>query len=178
MLEVIVEESGRLDRVIGEFLDYARPGSPRGGPVSPGELVRHAVRGAGLAGREMNTEIHVEPGTPRVTGDGDQLLRAMENLIRNAREATGPEGTLKVDIRRAPTGEVVLRFEDDGPGISAPELSQIFRPFHTTKPGGTGLGLALVHRIVHAHGGDIRVEGRPGQGAVFTLLLPAAGEQP
>ena len=65
-----------------------------------------------------------------------------------------------------------------GTTASPSELSKIFRPFHTTKPGGTGLGLALVHRIVQAHGGEIRVEGRPGQGAVFTLLLPAAGEQP
>jgi len=106
----------------------------------------------------------------------DLLRRVFENLIRNAWEATGDEGRLRVDLHELSRNRVAIRFEDDGPGIPASEVSRLFKPFYTAKPGGTGLGLSLVHRIVDAHRGEISVEGRPGIGAAFTVILPAAVE--
>jgi signal transduction histidine kinase len=173
MLEVIQEETARLGRVVGEFLDYARPASPRREPVDLADTARRVARDAGLAGIDLRIELEIEDGVPTTTGDPEQIRRAFENLVRNAGEATGAGGTLKVRI--APSGARILaRFEDDGPGIPDERLPTIFQPFQTSRPGGTGLGLALVHRIVESHGGEIRVEGRPGSGAVFTLLFPAA----
>jgi signal transduction histidine kinase len=177
MIEVIEQETGRLGRVVGEFLDYARPAEPRRESVDLEALTRECLRNAEAGGRGLDAELSVATGTPAALGDRDQLQRALDNLIRNAREAAGEEGSLRIELRPARDGQVALRLEDDGPGIEPDELSRLFRPFHTTKAGGTGLGLALVHRVVEAHGGTIRAEGRPGLGAAFTLFLPAAEER-
>ena len=128
-------------------------------------VARQTLRAAEVAGRGIHAEVHVAPGTPAARGDPDQLRRVFENLIRNAWEAAGSEGTLRIDL--GPEGErrVSARIEDNGPGIADDEVPHLFQPFRTTRQGGTGLGLALVHRIVESHGGEIRVDGRPGRGA-------------
>jgi signal transduction histidine kinase len=176
MFEVIQEETGRLDRVVGEFLDYARPAAPRREPVDLGELVRRVLRSAEAAGLGLRAEVRVGENAPRALGDPDQLQRAFGNLVRNALEAAGPDGLLRVEVAPDGGGRVSVRFEDSGPGIPPEQIPRLFRPFHTTKPGGTGLGLALVHRVVEGHGGEVRVEGRPGLGAAFTIALPAEQE--
>jgi signal transduction histidine kinase len=172
MLEVIGEETERLGRVVGEFLDYARPSSPRRERVDAGDLARRVARAAELSGSGLEVQVDISPDAAPVTGDPDQLHRAFENLVRNAAEATGAGGTLRIDVTPGREGRTAISFADDGPGIPDEVIPNLFRPFHTTKTGGTGLGLALVHRIVESHGGSIRVDGRPGRGAVFTLELP------
>jgi two-component system sensor histidine kinase HydH len=176
MLEVIQEETGRLGRVVGDFLDYARPWSPRRQPVDVAELARGVLRAAEVAGMQLRADLRVRDGAARALGDPDQLQRAFTNVVRNAAEATGPGGLLRVEVGRDDAGRVTVRFEDNGPGIPPEQVARLFQPFHTTKPGGTGLGLALVHRVVEAHGGTLGVDGRPGLGAVFTIALPPAGE--
>jgi len=173
MLEVIQEETARLGHVVGEFLDYARPASPRRELVDLADAARRVARDAGLAGLDLRIELEIEDDAPRTLGDPEQIRRAFENLVRNAGEATGAGGTLTVRIASGGT-RVVARFEDDGPGIDEEQIPTLFQPFQTSRPGGTGLGLALVHRIVEAHGGEIRVDGRPGSGAIFTLFFPIA----
>jgi signal transduction histidine kinase len=174
MLEVIDEETERLGRVVGEFLDYARPDSPRREPVPLDRVARQTLRAAEVAGRGMSAEVESAPDAPAALGDPDQVRRVFENLIRNAWEAAGADGTLRIEISGEPGGRVRARFEDNGPGIPDDEVAWLFQPFRTKRQGGTGLGLALVHRIVESHGGEIRVDGRPGRGAVFTVTLPAA----
>jgi two-component system sensor histidine kinase HydH len=178
MLEVIEEETARLERVVREFLDYARPTPPRREAVTVERVVQRVVQGAALAGWTLETRIDVAPETPDVLADPDQLQRVFENLVRNTWEATGPGGRLHIDIRPAGANLVATRFEDNGPGIAPERLQHIFTPFHTTKPSGTGLGLALVHRVVEAHGGEVRAEGREGRGAAFTIVLAAAPPSP
>lgn len=173
MLQVLEEESSRLGRFVGEFLDYARPGAARREPVDVGELARRALRLAEAAGAKLHGSVSLAEGTPRALGDPEQLLRVFGNLVRNAWEAAGEDVAVAVRAEPAGSNRVTIRFEDDGPGIPPEEIPKLFQPFHTTKRGGTGLGLALVHRIVEAQGGEVRVEGRPGAGAVFTLTLPA-----
>jgi signal transduction histidine kinase len=172
MLEVIGEETERLGRVVGEFLDYARPSSPRRERVDAGDLAKRVARAAELSGIGLRVEVQISPDAAPVAGDTDQLHRAFENLVRNAAEATGEGGTLRIEVTAGGEGRTEISFADDGPGIPDVVIPHLFQPFHTTKTGGTGLGLALVHRIVESHGGSIRVEGRPGRGAVFTLELP------
>lgn|GEM_PF-1725578 len=178
MLEVIQEESDRLGRVVGEFLDYARPDSSRRERVDLGELARQCLHHFRLSDPTAQSELRVTPGCPAALGDADQLRRAFMNLIRNAREASGPTGSLRVEIASDHPRKVTARFEDNGPGIPLDRIPRLFRPFYTTKVGGIGLGLALVHRVVEAHGGEILVDGRPGLGAAFTLVLPAEGDSP
>jgi signal transduction histidine kinase len=172
MLEVIEEETARLGRVVGEFLDYARPGTQRREAVDLAELARRTLRLAEAAGNGIRTSVQVEAGVPCTVGDPDQLLRAMTNLVRNAREAAGPDGLLKIRVAREGEARVAIRFEDNGPGIPPEIVRDLFKPFQTTKRGGTGLGLALVQRVIETHGGKVQVEGRLGRGAAFTLVLP------
>jgi signal transduction histidine kinase/uncharacterized membrane protein YeaQ/YmgE (transglycosylase-associated protein family) len=177
MLEVIEEETGRLGRVVGEFLAYARPESPRRDAVELEALLRSVLREADAAGLGLATELEIAGGLPPVLGDPDQLHRSFANLVRNAREATGPEGRLRIEARPAESGGVSLRFEDDGPGVEPEQAERVFQPFHTTRSGGTGLGLALVQRVVEAHGGRIDLDPRPGLGAAFTVNLPTKREE-
>jgi len=173
MLEVIEEETERLGRVVGEFLGYARPGSPRREAVDLAVLIRRVGQSLELAGKKLQIELYENGPIAPALGDPDQLRRVFENLMRNAWEAAGDGGRLRVDLSNVKNRRVAVRLEDNGPGIPATEIPGLFKPFYTAKPGGTGLGLALVHRIVEAHQGEISVEGRPGIGAAFTVILPA-----
>ncbi|NIQ28839.1 MAG: hypothetical protein GTN89_00300 [Acidobacteria bacterium] len=176
MLQVIEEETERLGRVVGDFLGYARPGLADRGAVDLAATIRRVGQSLELAGKKMDIQINRNGPLHAALGDPDQLHRVFENLMRNAWEATGDGGRLRVDLSNVKNGRVAARLEDNGPGIPATEIPNLFKPFHTAKSGGTGLGLALVHRIVEAHRGEISVEGRPGIGAAFTVILPAAGE--
>jgi len=109
--------------------------------------------------------------------DPDQLRQVIWNLLANAAQAireSGQGGTVRVSCGPAPDGGSALSVADDGPGIPPAERARIFTPFFTTKPSGTGLGLAVVQRIVDGHGGSIAVDPAPGQGARFTVRLPPA----
>lgn len=172
MLEVLDEETERLGRFVGEFLDYARPGSPRREPVDLAAVARRSIEALRVTGVQIGWSLRAADGLPTVSGDPDQIRRAFENLILNASQAAGPDGHVAVELDEEDDGRVRVRFEDNGPGIPAEEVPLLFQPFHTTKTGGTGLGLALVHRIVEAHGGEVHVNGRAGEGAVFTLIFP------
>jgi signal transduction histidine kinase len=175
MLRVIEEESERLGRFVGEFLDYARPSSPRLDPVDLAEVVRDAVRRAELAGLPLEISVDAPGRPPRTVGDADQIGRVVDNLVRNAAEAARgtTDAALRITLGHDGDRSVHARFEDNGPGIRDDDVVHLFRPFFTTKRGGTGLGLALAHRIVEAHGGRLDVErGRP-RGAAFTVTLPA-----
>jgi signal transduction histidine kinase len=99
------------------------------------------------------------------------LHRAMLNLVQNALDAM-PQGGMLVVVGQSTPTHVRLHFRDTGGGISAEALPKIFEPLYTTKPGGTGLGLYIVHEIVAAHGGKVAVESVYGQGTTFTLILP------
>jgi signal transduction histidine kinase len=174
MLQVIEEETERLGRFVGEFLEYARPSSPRRESVDAAEVFTRSLRTQQLAGRRIEAEISLVEPAPHVEGDPDQLRRVFDNLLSNSWEAGGDGVRVRLEIHGIEDGRVSVRFEDNGPGIPAEEMPRLFQPFHTTKEGGTGLGLAMIDRIVEEHGGGVRVEGRPEIGAAFTFSLPAA----
>lgn len=174
MLHVIDQEARRLEQVVEEFLDYARPPSPKRQKVDLAELLRGVLREAELAGLGMRTVLDVAPDTPLVSVDPGQVQRALANLIRNAREAAGASGTLAISMAGIPGGGVRMRVEDDGPGIPLELFGDLFRPFVTGKARGTGLGLALVHRVMESHGGTIEAEPDRPHGAAFLLSFPGA----
>jgi two-component system sensor histidine kinase PilS (NtrC family) len=114
-----------------------------------------------------------------VSCDLDQVRQVAWNLVANAGQAlrgAGRGGTIRVSSEPLPEGGAILAVSDDGPGIQPGDLGRIFTPFFTSKAGGTGLGLAVVQRIVDAHGGSIEVDSAPGRGARFTVRLPGGVE--
>jgi signal transduction histidine kinase len=170
---IIKSEIARLDHLVRDFLAFSRPRPLEPAPVDLTELVASVVdliRPEASAAK-VSVSVEVPAGMPKAFGEAERLRQVLLNLTRNAVEAIGAVGG-QVQIRaRAAEREVLLEVEDDGPGF--PEELPVFDAFFTTKEQGTGLGLALVHRIVTDHGGTIRVSSRPGR-TCFTLTLPAA----
>lgn len=180
-LEVIVEEVNRLNGVVSEFLDYARPLKQNFGPTDVNEVVTRTVR---LIQNDMppNLTLKTELGDiNKVDGDAEQLKQVLINLVQNARQAIGDKPgevlikTLKADRFsdfRA-IEQVEIQVIDSGPGIPHDQQLNIFVPFFTTKQKGTGLGLAICQRIVKNHGGMIVVQSRQGEGSTFIVRLPS-----
>jgi signal transduction histidine kinase len=176
-LERIAAETRRIDRIVRELLDFARPVVPRLLPVRLGEAVDGALRLASLQARFREVEVTLElpPALPPVLADAGRLGQVLLNLLLNAGDAMGGRGPLRIAARVA-AGRVELEVADRGPGIPPDDLARVFDPFFTTKaPGeGSGLGLSICHAIVESFGGEISAANRDGGGAVFTVRLPAS----
>lgn len=179
-LDVIVEEVDRLNRVVTQFLTYSRPFKGEHGLLDAREVVDATIR---LVPEVVRDRITVRElvGLPRVRGDGDALRQVLHNLLLNALDATAamrdPPGAIEIvlGVRRRGllrSDAVAIDVCDNGPGLSARTMTNLFVPFHTTKSGGTGLGLPISQRIVENHQGIIEVGNNPEGGARFTVLLP------
>jgi signal transduction histidine kinase len=160
-----------LQALTEELLLFARPRPPEAAPLALGTLVRETAgllrADRGLAGLAIETR-----GAPgELRGDPRQLRTVVLNLLRNAAEATGGRGRIVVDVRDG-VDEVELLVADDGPGVPEEQREQIFEPFFTTRARGTGLGLAVVRRVVEGHGGEVSVQPTPGGGACLRVTLP------
>jgi signal transduction histidine kinase len=170
----IQEEVRRLKRIVDEFSRFARLPRPEPAPVPAAELVAALLALYPAPPPGVRLERDVAADLPAVSVDRDQILQVLRNLVVNAVEAMPSGGTLRVAARREGT-EVLVSVSDTGPGIRPEDLPSIFEPYFTTKEGGTGLGLAIADRIVREHGGRIEAASPPGEGATFTVRLPAAG---
>jgi two-component system sensor histidine kinase PilS (NtrC family) len=196
LAHLVMRESDRLSRLLSEFLDFARVQVARREPVDLADLISGAVRLA-LAHPDLAEGVTivapVEQGRYVIEGDDDLLHRAVFNLLLNAVQASPAQAVVRIDVR-SPTreemgsdavfkqGAVAIVVSDRGSGI-APEIrDRLFDPFFTTKPGGSGLGLAVVHRAIDAHRGLVLLDSSPA-GTRFTIVLAAPphvvrGEQP
>ncbi len=184
---LIVRESDRLSRLLSEFLDFARVQAARRVRVDLRDIARGAAALAGThpdRGDDVSLALEFPEMPMDVDGDEDLLHRAIFNLLLNAFQASPPTGTVTVTLRRVPpsqqpsglpfhTDAVLLEVRDEGGGIPAEIADRLFDPFITTKPGGSGLGLAVVHRAIEAHRGVILVDS-DARGTRFTVLLPSA----
>src|SRR5262245_11247917 len=175
-IDVIAHEIQRLDRVVQGFLRFVRPQDLRLAPVDINAVLSDVARVARPEAARAGVEIVLEPGRglPRVTADSGLIAQASANLVSNAIQAMPGGGTLVVASRRAPSGGVEIRVADQGVGIAPENLDKIFRLYYTTKTGGSGIGLAMVYRIVQMHDGRVDVESTVGKGTTVTLTLPAA----
>lgn len=175
--DIMIHEVERLNRVIGQLLEFARPMNIQLKPTSLQPLVKHTMKMIENQAREKNIEIkttfsdHVD----EVMIDTDRMSQVFLNLYLNAIEAMEEGGTLFIGLTHLDSGETKIVISDTGKGIAPPDHSRIFDPYFTTKPSGTGLGLAIVHRIVEAHKGEIVVESRQGTGTVVSIILPTNG---
>ena len=172
-LSEIRREADHLERVLEDFLSFARPGTARTAELSLTRLLLRAAADPALAGVEV--QVRGDPaGDPVLRGDPQLLERAVRNLLHNAAQAereVGRAGPVEVAIALQSEG-VEVAVADRGPGLPAAIRERLFHPFATGRPGGVGLGLALAHRIVVLHGGRIRLEDRPGGGTLALLSFP------
>jgi signal transduction histidine kinase len=169
------EEVARINRLMEDFLLFARPKEPDFTPLDINQLVRDLIRKTDFMDREEGPEIaaRVEGRACFLSCDPYLMERALLNIIRNALEACGNKG--RVDIETvSDDGLWSLSVTDSGPGISAEHFSRVFEPFFTTKAKGTGLGLAMAKGIVETHGGEITARNVDGRGACFQVRLKKA----
>ncbi len=178
-LTTIGEEILRCKKIIGALLDFGRTRkhevtetSLSALAQSAADLVSHElrIRGIGLS-------LELDDRLPLIRADHGQIRQVLLALLRNAMEATPPEGQVSIETRLLPGRRVRLTIRDDGEGIQPENLQRVFSPFFTTRPmgQGTGLGLAICHGIVTGHDGEIRVESQPKQGTSVTIELPIGG---
>jgi two-component system nitrogen regulation sensor histidine kinase NtrY len=169
-LEVLAAETDRLERLAREFADFGRLPEGPTSEVDLVELLQELGRTAVPEGVTVN--VAANGGRRAIQGHYEPLRRAFSNLLRNAAEAMGGHGAIDVRVSGEGRG-VVITVADHGPGIPAELGGRVFEPYMTTKPDGTGLGLALVRQTVDAHHGTIAAGETPGGGATFTLVFPA-----
>jgi PAS domain S-box-containing protein len=164
-----------MERLVSDLLDYSRSMKlnrtiMRLNTTLDGLLNSFAAE---LESAGIRVERDFDSGLPQACLDVFKMEQAFTNVLRNAIDVMPDGGTLRVRTRSvADTDQVSVSIEDSGSGIAAEDQVRVFRPFYTSKPGGTGLGLAMAQRIVEAHGGSLRVHGRPGAGATFEFVLP------
>ena len=177
LMDIVLRETDRLNTIITEFLEYARPKTLHRQKVNLSSLVGETIalfRNSKNYRAGVRVSCHIAP-TIAVIGDPQRLRQVFWNLLINAAQASTDRG--EITITAAPGSgadeeDAVIRFTDTGAGIAAEHLDNIFDPFFTTKSDGTGLGLAIVYRIIEDHGGAIDVRSEPGEGTTFTIKLP------
>ena len=173
--DTMTKEVDRLNRVVGELVELAKPVAVSGSPVDVGALVSECLQLIAYEPDAEHIEINtaIEPGLPQINADADRLKQVLLNLCLNAIQAMENSGVLNIKIYNEMSGEtIIIEVSDTGCGIKQEELHDIFEPYFTTKLSGTGLGLSIVHNIVKAHKGRIEVSSKQGKGTVFKVFLP------
>jgi len=174
MIQFIREESERINRMLTNFLEFAKPKPPTFQEVNLKDILRRTVDLSSIPARERGVQVVQEYPQDKVSLflDPEQIHEAFVNLELNALEAMPAGGTLRITLTQKENKDVIIRVSDTGVGIPAGRESKIFDPFFTTKEQGTGLGLTIVHTVVKNHGGTISVANNDGGGATFTISLP------
>jgi two-component system NtrC family sensor kinase len=178
-LATIATEAERMTKIVRNLLTFARRHAPEKALLGLNGIIDKTLD---LMAYQLRVnQIHVvkdlSPDLPRTLMDFHQIQQVLINLLTNAQQSISEvrrEGTIRLTTRFA-DGWIELRVADDGPGIPLEVRERVFEPFFTTKKEGkgTGLGLSLCYGVIQEHGGTIRVESEPGEGATFVLILPA-----
>jgi signal transduction histidine kinase len=176
---VIEREINRLERIVRDVLDFARPTEPRRETASAFVLLREIRDLMKPQLEKSDIELTVEDSTVTIHGDQNQLKQVLLNLVRNSAESIGERGkivlragTERVSLGGRPTVVTILEVEDNGKGIPPEVQKRLFDPFYTTKAAGTGLGLSIAARIIEQHGGAFRYKTEIGRGSTFGIVLP------
>ncbi len=187
--DVLVKEVDRVNRIIEQLLDLARPVQLRLAPLNLHQLLERValLSGEGAEAQGVTIVRRYDPSLPPILGDEDRLVQVFHNLVRNALEAMKSGGRLtltsrislnplfaKMDLGAGQRSMVEVQVVDEGTGIPEDVRGKVFDPFFTTKEGGLGLGLALCHRILEEHRGALRIDSAEGRGTKVTCFLPIA----
>lgn len=184
----IDEETGRLNRIVSDVLDFARPMHFERHEVDLNALCRTSVDAAWVNATDPHVAMDLDPALPPITTDAERLRTALVNILTNARHAVaagttstrGPVGVLEADVHISTSHEaenVHVTIRDRGIGISTEDMAHIFDPYFTTRRAGTGLGLPIAKTIIEGLGGHISVSSVPGEGTELHITLPASGAE-
>lgn len=183
---VMIKEAERVNGIIEELMDLARPRPPCFTEVNIAKVLGDIVlfQKEAHRGKTIEFVLNLDPSIPPIRGDENLLTRLFLNLIKNAAEAIERQGRIEVVSKVAsdyhlqnpdrgrPVPLIVVEIRDNGRGLPREELEKIFTPFYTTKNRGSGLGLATCQKIVDSHRGFLRVDSQPGDGTVFAVSIP------
>jgi len=173
--DTMTKEVNRLDRVVGELGEFAKPIAVSGHLVDIEALVLESLQLIAYEPDAENIDVKtdIELDLPQIHADVDRLKQVLINLYLNALQSMENSGALTVKLQKSASGEnIIINISDTGCGIKEEDLSHMFDPYFTTKLSGTGLGLSIVHNIIKAHKGRVNVESTPGKGTKFTITLP------
>ena len=172
-LRIIQNEVKRLESFLGELRDFLRPAQPSKQEIDLNQVIREvkALMEEAIQEKGIRLEDRLNPNLPPVEADPNQLKQVLLNLVKNALEATEDQGAILVSSG-TDDGQVWFSVQDTGKGMSEDVQEKIFHPFYTTKDKGTGLGLAVINKIVTDHHGAITVSSVAGSGSTFTVRLP------
>lgn len=176
-LNILLKEVKRLNKVITDFLNYAKPALPNLIDTDINQLISETVLilSPQAVKKEVSLKTELEKNLPRIKTDPSQLKQAFINLILNSLEAIEDKGEITISAHQD-KNRLKIVFQDNGKGMSEETKSKIFTPFFSTKEGGTGLGLGIVERIIQNHKGEIKVESTLRKGTIFTLSFPIEGK--
>ena len=175
LMQIVLRESDRLDKIVSDFLAYARP--------SPAKLVEFdlvnwiketvaLIRYSNESSTKHEILVECLETSISIVADSNQLRQIIWNLARNSLQAMPEGGKLIIELNQNKEKDIILTFIDTGVGMSEEEMERIFEPFNSNRPGGTGLGMAIVYQIISDHNGKIDVVSSPNQGARITITLP------
>jgi PAS domain S-box-containing protein len=175
-LRVIGREISRLDRVVKTFLDFTRPVELELREVNLASVAREVATlvAPQAATRQVTLDVKIAEEPATVAGDRDMLLQALLNVVNNAVESMENGGVVGIVVESCGASEWCLRVSDQGMGIAPEKKNKIFDLYYTTKPNGSGIGLAFTFRVIQLHHGRIEVISEPGQGTTFELMFPVA----
>ncbi|HVS20239.1 MAG TPA: ATP-binding protein, partial [Pyrinomonadaceae bacterium] len=176
LMEIILRESDRLNKIVADYLNYARPRPAELNDVDVCALVRETLKL--LENSSEETDRHTLdadlPDQPAIAnGDPEQLKQVCWNIARNALKAMPDGGTFRIALTEAGADRLRLSFTDNGCGMTPEQVERLFEPFSSTT-GGTGLGLSIVYQIIRDHNGTINVSSRQGEGTTITIELPVS----
>ena len=174
-VEVARGEVARLDTIINQFLGAVRPAHTTRSMVRINDVLRESLAflEPEIRDRDVIVQAELGDGLPLIPANPDQLKQAFYNLIKNAVQALSHGGILRVATSRSDT-QLEISFEDNGTGIPIEDMAHITEPYFTRKKTGTGLGLFIVQRILHEHGGHLELLSQPGRGTTARIVLPLA----
>jgi len=171
--DIIVEESARLDNIITDFLDFAKPKFPDLHPCRLDDIIEKNINFLAQEIEDLQLDIKTDISVhlPEIMADSAMLYQAFLNILINAFQSLKPGGTITIRATHK-TGNIIINFMDDGKGIEEEMLKKIWTPFFTTKDTGTGLGLGIVKNIIEAHTGTITIKNNETTGANVEIILP------
>lgn len=173
--KIMGQEVDKMNALVQRLLEFAKPSPPQLGPVKVSDAMKETLEF--IHGTLLNRQIQIDASLSEddeVKADAAQLKQVFLNILLNSVEAMDHPGRITISTARE-NGHLQVTVADTGPGIAPKDLQHVFDPFYTTKPGGTGLGLSVVHSIIRQHGGRINVKSTVGKGTTVEIQLPANG---
>jgi len=174
---VIGDEISRLERIVRDFLQFARPSEPEFITIPTQRILAEVHELLKPQLKKSAIELKLDPSEPVwVRADTQQIKQVLINLIQNSADSIGSDGVITLRGRNGVGGLAIMDVIDNGKGIPPEVQQRLFDPFFTTKDGGTGLGLPIAARIVEKHGGELRYQTQPNRGTIFSVVLPRVSE--